>query len=215
MPSPIPIRPAATAPQPSRRSPRSVAAEPERRRRRSRRAPARAASAPDRRHARRGTRRRRARSRRCPTSAAPRSAVPDRLSSRSTHVAHACAPAQAELPARVPDVEDEDVGADEEHDQALDHVREVAGELGLDHVRAAGRASSRRGARRRAARRDPMPTAVLRPSSATAMPRKPIARHRDVGDAEAVEVAEHVEPAGEAREGAGDRHRADEVLLAR
>ena len=37
-------------------------------------------------------------------------------------------------------------------------------------------------------------------------------RDRDVGDAEAVEVAEHVEPAREAGERAGDRHRADQVL---
>ena len=56
------------------------------------------------------------------------------------------------------------------------------------------------------------PTAVLRPSSATAMPRKPTGRDRDVGDAEAVEAAEHVEPAGEAGERARDRHRADQVL---
>ena len=37
-------------------------------------------------------------------------------------------------------------------------------------------------------------------------------RDRDVGDAEAVEVAEHVEAAGEAGERARDRHRADQVL---
>ena len=38
--------------------------------------------------------------------------------------------------ARVPDVEDEDVGADEEDDQSLDDVGEVRRQLGLDHVRA-------------------------------------------------------------------------------
>src|SRR4051812_7556586 len=38
-------------------------------------------------------------------------------------------------PPRVPHVEDEHVGADEEHDQPLDHVGEVAGEVGRDHVR--------------------------------------------------------------------------------
>ena len=43
--------------------------------------------------------------------------------------------AGAELPARAPDVEDEHVGADEEHDQPLDHVGEVAGELRVDHAR--------------------------------------------------------------------------------
>src|SRR2546422_10927084 len=36
---------------------------------------------------------------------------------------------------RVPDVEDEHVGADEEHDQPLDHVGEVAREVGRDYVR--------------------------------------------------------------------------------
>ena len=73
----------------------------------------------------------------------------------------------------VPDVEDEHVGADEEHDQPLDDVGEVAGELGLDHARlqAVRRAEEERAEEERA--RGPTPTAVLRPSSATAMPRKP------------------------------------------
>ena len=59
----------------------------------------------------------------------------------------------------------------------------------------------------------PTPTAVLRPSSATAMPEEADRADGDVGCAEVVEVAEHVERAGEAGEGAGDRHRADQVLL--
>ena len=70
----------------------------------------------------------------------------------------------------------------------------------------------KRSAPKRSAPR-PVPTAVLRPSSATAIPRKPTDRHGDVGDAEVVEVAEHVEAAGEPGERAGDRHRANQVLL--
>ena len=67
------------------------------------------------------------------------------------------------------------VGADEEHDEALDDQRQVARQLGLEDrrvevaLRRPGRA-----ARRRAAPRGPTPIAVLRPSRATAMPRKPI-----------------------------------------
>src|SRR5438067_1055884 len=38
-------------------------------------------------------------------------------------------------------------------------------------------------------------------------------RDRDVGDAEVVQVAEHVESARESGESSGDRHRANEVLL--
>ena len=59
----------------------------------------------------------------------------------------------------------------------------------------------------------PTPTAVLRPSRATAIPRKPIWRDLDVELAELEEVAEHVERAGEPGEDARDRHRADVVLL--
>ena len=75
--------------------------------------------------------------RRSRSTAGSRSRALSGLSSRCAQVAHAAASvaralgARPQLPARVPDVEDEDVGADEEHDQALDDVREVAGELGL------------------------------------------------------------------------------------
>ena len=137
------------------------------------------------------------------------------LSIRSTQVGHAgvAAPPQAQLPPRIPDIENEHVGADEEHDQPLDHVREVAGERGLDHIRlqAVRRSEEERAEEERAAR--PVPSAVLRPSSATAMPEEADVRHGNVGDAEVVEVTEHVEAAGEAGERAGDRHRANEVLL--
>ena len=77
-----------------------------------------------------------------------------------------------ELPARVPDVQDQHVGPDEEHDQALDDEREIAGQLGLDHVRAEAvrRAVEQPAEEQRA---EPDAGRVLRPSSATAMPRKP------------------------------------------
>ena len=65
--------------------------------------------------------------------------------------------------------------------------------------------------RRRAAPRAPTPTAVLRPSSATAIPMKPIVRDVDVVRVESELPAEHVHRAREAREAAGDRHREEVV----
>ena len=75
---------------------------------------------------------------------------------------------------RRPDVEDQHVGADEEHDQALDQVREVARETGSISLDCRPWFVPKSSAPKRSALR-PTPTAVLRPSSATAMPRKPTA----------------------------------------
>ena len=125
---------------------------------------------------------------------------------------HARAPPHPQAPPAVPDVEDQDVGADEQHDQPLDHVREVAGELRLDHVRlqAVRRAEQERAEEQRG---ETGADGGVAPEQRDCDAEEADVRHRDVGHAEVVEVAEHVEAAGEPRERTRDRHRADEVLL--
>ena len=58
-----------------------------------------------------------------------------------------------------------------------------------------------------------VPNAVFRPRRATAMPRKPTLLNGTSRLTVVVEVAEHVHRSGQSCEGAGDRHRANEVLL--
>ena len=65
-------------------------------------------------------------------------------------------------------------------------------------------------ANKRAAER-PTPTAVFRPSSATAMPMKPIVRRRICRRVDTELPAEDVERPGEAGEQPGDRHREEVV----
>ena len=100
---------------------------------------------------------------------------------------------------------------DEEHDEPLDDDREARASSG-------GKISGSRfredvpvwsAAKRSAAR--PMPTAVLRPSSATAMPMKPIVEPWIWVDVEPELPAEDVERAGEPGEAPGDRHRQEVV----
>ena len=105
----------------------------------------------------------------------------------------------------------DEVGADEEHDEPLDDERQVRRELGLEDLRVeVARRRARCSAPKRSAAR-PMPTAVFRPRSATAMPRNPIVEPWMSRDVEPELPAEDVERAGEPREGAGDRHREEVV----
>ena len=98
------------------------------------------------------------------------------------------------------------VGADEEHDEALDDDRQVPGQLGGEDRRV--EVALRRPAHQRAEQqrgRGASPIAVLRPSSATAMPRKPTPRNGVQvvrGDAEL--PAEHVHRARQPGEDAAD-----------
>ena len=143
MPRPIPSRPATTAPQPSRRRPR-VAVQ----------IPRTTATMPtaigqverarlDRRDREEGGEHAEAERRRS-RSWPGRAAVADGVLEARPQARHAAASVgeRAQLRrrraalARVPDVEDQEVGADEEHDEPQDDVRQVPGELGLDHVRA-------------------------------------------------------------------------------
>src|SRR5690349_20699045 len=122
-------------------------------------------------------------------------------------------PAQ-QPPRRVPDIEDEHVSADEEHDESLDDVGEVARQLWLDD----------------GARIEPMGG----PEEKTAEEQRTqqsaeggIAAEESHGDAEEADLAErdselaelvvrraseHVDRARETREGPRDRHRANQVL---
>ena len=137
MPRPIPRTPAATAPQPSRRRPRVTV-----------QIPSAAATMPTRigqrdrpRLDRRDGEERRERTEQDPERAGragSRSRALSGFSRRADHVfmtplavpAALAGGAAPHLLAGVPDVEDQDVGADEEDDQALDDVGEVARQLG-------------------------------------------------------------------------------------
>ena len=82
--------------------------------------------------------------------------------------------AAAELLPRVPGVEDQEIGPDEEHDEPLDDEGQVARELRLEDLRVevALRSAREQGAEEEGC--EAVPTAVFRPSSATAMPRNPM-----------------------------------------
>ena len=111
-------------------------------------------------------------------------------------------------PAPLPEVEDQDVGADEQQHQRLDHRRQVAGELRREDVRveAARRGAVEQGAEQQ--RREEDADRRVAPEHG----------HGDAGEADRVEIwtssvaepelpAEHVHRAAEAGERARDRHR--------
>src|SRR5919108_406655 len=121
-------------------------------------------------------------------------------------------PAALELPPQLPEVDDEEVGPDEEDDEALDDPREVPRELGLEDVRV--EVPRRRAVEKRCeedgGEEDP-------DRRVAAEQRHGDADERDLrGGLDGREVAaalppEDVARAGEAREEARDRHREEVV----
>ena len=107
----------------------------------------------------------------------------------------------------MPGGEDEEVGADEEHDEPLDDEGQVARELGLEDLRieVALERPGEEGAEEESREADA--DAVFRPSSATAIPRNPIVDDLDRARCDPELPAEDVHRAADAREGPGDRHR--------
>src|SRR2546429_357728 len=117
-------------------------------------------------------------------------------------------------PRRFPDIEEEYVGADEEHDEPLDDVREVARQLRLDdsaRVEPVGSPEEKPAEEQRAQQGA---QGGIAPEESHGDAEEAHLAERDVECAELVVrgAAEHVDPAGETRKGPGDRHRADQVL---
>src|SRR5581483_7909425 len=117
-------------------------------------------------------------------------------------------PSRSELPPRVPDVEDQDVGADEQHDQSLDHRRQVAGEARIEDVRVQ---TARRAVQEAAEEesRDARADRGVAPEQRDRDPEEADLRCLHVEHAELEQVAEHVERTCEPRERTGDRHGLD------
>ena len=109
--------------------------------------------------------------------AAARRSSPERRRSRSRGASRlrSCRGRPADLLPDLPQLEEEQVCPDEEQHEPLDDGREVPGQPRVDDVRDR-RVPRRRALRQRAEEQaaSTIPTAELRPSSATAIPMKPI-----------------------------------------
>ena len=103
------------------------------------------------------------------------------------------------------------VGADEEHDEALDQQRQVRRELWLEDLRieVAGRGAVEQAAEEQRRERDPDGGVAAEQRHRDADERD--RRRLDVARREPELPAEHVDRAGEAGERAGDRHREEVV----
>src|SRR5215210_2016226 len=115
-----------------------------------------------------------------------------------------------ELPAHAPEIEDQHVRADEEDNETLDHLGQVSGEARVDRPRLeAVRRPVEQPAEEEGGEADP--DRGVASEQRYGDPEEADRRDLHVARAVLVLVAEHVEPAREAGERAGDRHRANVV----
>src|SRR5438034_8132471 len=119
-------------------------------------------------------------------------------------------PPAKQPPRRVPDIEDEYVGADEEHDESLDDVREVARQLRLDDGARVEPVRSPEEKPAEEQRAQQGAEGGIAPEESHGDAEEAHLAERDVECAELVVrgAAEHVDPAGETR-------KAPEIAIAR
>src|ERR671924_379799 len=117
-------------------------------------------------------------------------------------------PPAAQLQPGTPEVDDQEVGADEEHDEPLDDQRQVPGELRLEdgRIEVPRRGAVQERAEEQRAEEDADGRVPPQQRDGNADERD-LRRDLDARQIDAKEPAEHVDAAGEPGEGAGDRHR--------